>query len=308
LHQIDYYPEAMINLEKLEKYIPSETIFELSFTRIINMFRGTSEAVSSRFLTGIIRESLHFCPSCLREDPYFRLLWKIEGVSLCRKHGQRLIDRCHTCRNEILYKDVRELNKCPYCNVDLGNTPQLNEKLIKGENIQIIEFWEGLLFSKSSSKLSKQDIALRALFIINDRKDPWDRQLAKNKIGDSKVTELLQTARGTTVVERSLHISFIQDLLINHNLSASDFLNLRVPDNFKCKVLQSNAENYSNVVCIAPWCSSFQTAAGIIVTGARNVKRDGSYLVKYFVCRDCGCEYAANFQGLLIERIFIFLI
>lgn len=52
-----------------------------------------------------LRCGLQFCPYCLLEDaePYYRREWRLSWISVCEKHGIRLLDRCPSCQNPIVF-------------------------------------------------------------------------------------------------------------------------------------------------------------------------------------------------------------
>ncbi|MGE7763822.1 TniQ family protein [Peribacillus sp. NPDC096540] len=77
---------------------------------------------------GLMKESLSWCPSCLREFrnkygyEYFPLLWFIKPVKYCYVHQTKLITKCEDCKKGIPVLHRNSLNgRCPYCNSNLIN-------------------------------------------------------------------------------------------------------------------------------------------------------------------------------------------
>lgn len=74
---------------------------------------------------------LQYCPACLAEDnaPYFRKQWRLALLTVCRRHGLMLLDRCPTCHTPIAVHRVDmsklmagedfSLSFCHACGFDL---------------------------------------------------------------------------------------------------------------------------------------------------------------------------------------------
>jgi len=67
------------------------------------------------------RYGLQFCPLCLREDdkPYFRRHWRLGWVTVCVRHGCRLMDRCPACGLMLTPHRSQEITACFSCSADL---------------------------------------------------------------------------------------------------------------------------------------------------------------------------------------------
>lgn len=59
-----------------------------------------------------------FCPACLHEKPFFRLVWNLLGVTACLDHQCMLVDSCPGCGSNLTEKDVVAC-RCPKCGYDL---------------------------------------------------------------------------------------------------------------------------------------------------------------------------------------------
>jgi len=94
--------------------------------------------------------TLQFCPACLAEDavPYFRRSWRLAFVTLCARHGRRLLDRCAACRAplrfELISLEAASLAVCYRCASDLRAAPATRVKA--GQLTErVIQFQERLL-------------------------------------------------------------------------------------------------------------------------------------------------------------------
>jgi len=58
-----------------------------------------------------------YCPQCLKEEGYYQLFWRLNCVTVCTKHRQRLLDRCWNCEAPVcLHRG--EIHKCDKCGMD----------------------------------------------------------------------------------------------------------------------------------------------------------------------------------------------
>lgn len=85
-----------------------------------------------------LRKDQAWCRVCLAEDPdpFGRLVWTIDGVTRCTKHGTELETLCRECRKpQKLFSGRSDILKCMHCgsprNVfsdpELGITPQSDD-------------------------------------------------------------------------------------------------------------------------------------------------------------------------------------
>lgn len=66
-----------------------------------------------------------FCPLCLQEAAYHRLLWLPFAVSACLSHRCLLLDCCPACRRTVSVGDV-VYTRCRHCQADLTQAPVLS--------------------------------------------------------------------------------------------------------------------------------------------------------------------------------------
>lgn len=82
-----------------------------------------------------------YCPLCLKEDFYHRLLWDVSTVTVCLKHGNFLVERCPKCKKKISLS--RLMLGCCHCgiifeNIKEGNAQPNNYILESQEIIQTL--------------------------------------------------------------------------------------------------------------------------------------------------------------------------
>jgi len=59
-----------------------------------------------------------YCPACLREALYHRLIWQVEAVAACPIHAAWLLDSCPACKHSLTARAVA-VGCCPHCHLDL---------------------------------------------------------------------------------------------------------------------------------------------------------------------------------------------
>lgn len=95
-----------------------------------------------------LRCGLQFCPYCLLEDaePYFRREWRLSWISVCEKHGIRLLDICPDCQKPIVFHrqemGIRNqpvsfsMIECAFCET-LWTAPKWLRKCVKADQKSI---------------------------------------------------------------------------------------------------------------------------------------------------------------------------
>ncbi|MBJ8046535.1 TniQ family protein [Bacillus cereus group sp. N18] len=85
----------------------------------------------------LLRRSLAWCPSCLKQNLYYPLIWSLSAYKVCCIHNVTLEDQCSNCNYPIpyLHRNV-QLGICPRCLKELFiNKKGLCEPSIKEKTI-----------------------------------------------------------------------------------------------------------------------------------------------------------------------------
>ncbi|MBM6619202.1 TniQ family protein [Bacillus suaedaesalsae] len=304
---------SIIDVEKLsaQTNITEDKILTCTFYNILNHFCGSSKVERARFMSGMIRNNLHYCPLCILESKYYRIQWKVNQINACTLHKIKLVNQCPDCNKLIKLRDVELIGICPYCNSSLDKISEMND--IIDEELQreewLYETWIQLFKISQSSILSPNELALKIIYILCGFNDYFERETLENKLkSPSIIPTLLQHARGTLAVERTLHMGFVLEILKDNNIYFNDFIDINVPDLFKDSILNDKQKKTNNVYCFAPWCKSNGIHGSLIKTGTSTRIRKGEKLRYYLTCSDCCCEYAFNTKDELIERSYFFRI
>lgn len=304
---IDKIPFKHLNYNALEGLLGFNIDFLLknTFFKVMERFADTGEVERVRFIAGIIRKNFYYCPKCLEEKMYYRLTWKIEEIKICNKHKIELLDSCPHCNHKIDYNKIISLGSCSNCRKELSVNI---EKEIVDSNYflyqtYLYEGWSKLIYGEYS-KMNSQEIAYKILYILNEKRDFFNRErVKKSSKGEFLLPMLLQYARGTTKTKRTLHISTIIKILFENKITIDDFLNLQVPKKFIVSIKEKKQIKLAKTCCIAPWCKNYKIN-GTLAKTSTNYKRlvDNSALLYYMYCPECGCEYACDDSENLIER------
>jgi AraC-like DNA-binding protein len=65
-----------------------------------------------------------WCPLCLKDDPYERLIWSLKPMESCDVHGARLVQSCSSCHNPSYPRTTKApWLYCPSCRFDRRDDP-----------------------------------------------------------------------------------------------------------------------------------------------------------------------------------------
>jgi len=305
---LDFAPINVIDIDKLVEVsgLDKCELLSTTFYYALDKFCCDRDLERSRFLSEMIRDCYYFCPDCLKEKPFYRLVWNITDIKFCTTHKRLLENMCPHCKI-ILYRGaVREITRCPHCGLSLLTH---NEKIAEVFDLESQEwcysFWNYLL-APSTFKINSNELAIKALFLLNDFKLEFNRERIKDKLeNELLLPSLLQNARGSLSQQRVLHISFIQKLLGKYNYEISSFLNMDLDDNFQNSIKEKARLKSEGVACRAPWCKSYLIKGSLIKSGTSSKTREnGTKFVYYLYCPDCGCDYAFDERNNLVERTY----
>lgn len=114
---LDVSPGSIVDMDKFSS-ATRQTVQALLHTTLhplLTRFGVSEEVQRTRFMSGMILDSYRFCPMCLKERLYIRLLWKMGPVTSCVEHNVYLVDTCPGCNEQIKFRDIELLSVCPHC-------------------------------------------------------------------------------------------------------------------------------------------------------------------------------------------------
>lgn len=305
LYMIENNPISAVNITKLANLtgISTEQLLSMTFYFAQLKFSHSEKIGLSRFMKGLIRKDLYYCPLCLKEKNYIKLKWKITGIDVCLEHQVFLLNKCSFCGQAI--KIEKAMSTCPTCSgsLDKSVSKAVTDASVIHHQVWLMKAWDQLL-SFSNNTLTPEEVAQRIIYILNDQNSLVDMNLLNqlcNKQG-IRIGGLLQYARGTLGLRRSIHLSDLLRILYRYCLDINAFLALSPPPEFISSILPDNSQSI-RVNCLAPWCQSYNSNESLVRTGT-NYKRlkNGKVQKRYWFCQDCGCSYFIDEDGNQVEK------
>ncbi len=308
LYLLNYTPLNILDYSKLvvATGLNEIDIFNLTLYNILKKFSINDNLDRSRFLINMVRDEMfYYCPLCLKESPYHRLIWTFEDITLCLKHRVNLKNTCPKCGKSIRQNDIREIGKCPYCFESLFSNIEGTVQNEEGYKIQtwlhnsLLELMQPIEL-KFESKL----LARKILYILNDKEDDFNRELVCRNIPNPKlVPTLLQHARETLSQERTIYLKFIISLLVDKHISFKEFYEMNLPEEFIETLLKKPKKYMEEPYCKAPWCKNYKVQDSLVkIATSYHKKSDGNFQSYYFICPECGCEFIYDKEGFITER------
>ncbi len=306
-HCIDFIPTSL-DLDSFEKTlsINKEELVSHTFNNLLSTFSHNSKLGSSRFISGMIRNGLFFCPQCLAQRPFLKLIWRLECTDFCTDHKVILQKTCDKCQEVILYEEMVCPTSCPYCGFELQNSRlRIASKQDMQKKYFYIACWEALL-SHNNNPLTPSEIAFKLLYLLNSDEQRFDKQYVSDQLMKiTNVSSILQQARGTLSQKRTIHLRTIFEILKLTQTSINQFLTLVVPKSFSNSIIQPHKKILTKLSCQAPCCDEYRLKKNLKKTPTSlKRKKNGEILLYYTICPGCGCQYALDKAGKIQERSY----
>lgn len=304
---IDLYPHVTLNIKALAERTQQteERLLQMTCYYAFSKFSHSERESYSRFMKGLTRRILYYCPICLSEENYVRLSWRIEGINVCTKHHCELKQKCDHCGETIDLNKIHADNLCSSCNFFLGQGNDLFFKDVPAlfQQKWVASQWEHLL-KPSTMYYSPQDVACRVAYLIQDinQKSTLKEACVKYEVN---YQDLLQFARGTLNQQRSFHLNKLLNILFKCEVDMHLFLSITIPEHVSLQLTSSPSAIAAAdlAVCLAPWCQSYNSNDSLQRTGTYYKKlKNGSVQKNYLFCTECGCTYYFDEQGDQKER------
>jgi predicted HTH domain antitoxin len=83
-----------------------------------------------------------YCPICVQQHPYHRLIWYSVATSVCLEHKCLLTNQCYNCNGQVHVQDIVNAH-CSQCDVELAKAPHIDisEDEIGFLSQQVIQGW-----------------------------------------------------------------------------------------------------------------------------------------------------------------------
>ncbi|QSO54067.1 TniQ family protein [Alicyclobacillus curvatus] len=310
LKLLDINPASVTDMWKICEMTgrSEDRLLQLTMVRGLSILAHNDNLARTRFMSGAVRDTVHYCPLCIRQDPVFQLIWRFEGLNVCIKHAKCLRTACACCGEAIKYCDVETVGLCPYCKSPMGDGIPGDNPENKTEIAQqtwLYRVWDELMSTETEVNIEPQKVAMKLLYISSGFSHTFDRNGVSGTLNRSTLQALLQQARGSLHQLRTLHITFLLNFLYAHESSFSTFVELEVPDEFVRSVISEARPLVERLSCRAPWCAGYENPGTLVKTGTTVKKMSsGARLLYYTFCTTCGCEYAITEEGAMQERTY----
>lgn len=305
---VDVTPSSTIDLSLLSSLLLTsrDALEDLTFMQVFRKFGVDINDINhSRILSNLIDTNRKFCPECISENPYFKLIWQVTEIKFCEKHGLELNTKCSNCNNFIpILPNSTDFRRCPTCGFDLSNSPRKKYD-INSKDQRIYEDWHTILDPKTLSLntigniSSEQNIALRTLFLI----EPYRNELALDE--KTTLSSIKQLARCTQSTLKFMHLGSILRFLRKYNVPMQDFFNMDLSKEYIDSILMTKDRLIDSLTCQAPWCEQYLKNGSLKRTPTSlKLHKSGETLKYYMYCGSCATEYALDTNGVLNERSF----
>ena len=305
---LDIYPNNNFDLKKFESMLLLEEnqLDSAIFYSVFKKFGIEKDNLArSRILSGLINDTRKYCPLCLFENNYYKLIWQVKEITLCEKHEVKLLDECWNCNYKVpSLPNVEHLGICPRCSVNLSNFPVRKRKISK-DNIRILEDWNYLLSPNKDTIQSlknfsnEQSLAIKILHLVNNYKNVKSSADIVNTI-----KSIQQLAKNSKTTETYIHLNTILQILRKLDVSVKDFISLRTSYDFANSIINNKVSLVNQYSCIAPWCESFLKPGSLKRTATSVKKKNDDITYSYYMfCDRCATEYCLDHKTKeLIER------
>lgn len=240
-----------------------------------------------------------YCPCCLCEEGYYKLIWQVKEVEVCPLHHIKLEDKCFNCGAVIHYGDKEALKnmQCFKCKASLREyrQPEFLKKAYYNNQQRFYNDWLFLLSNKEILNNReergnlRETIEITFLYFLSLQKEiekipiPYIKDLC-NLISRSLRGQKMQNNRSITPLNLLRTLRY-------YETSLEEFYKLQVPFDFYQQIVRVEE---SKGKCMAPWCVAFRDDSAMkSVQLHRTIKyRNLSMCVK------CNLIYGVNTEDM----------
>ncbi|MGG0934503.1 TniQ family protein [Brevibacillus centrosporus] len=299
-HQLDVMPDRIFDLELMCEMLNLETsqIYPMTFRSAVEKFVDRIESVEEYpfVIYGMTdAKNRRFCPMCLYEQGFYKLMWQVKEIDVCEVHGIELTSACPSCSNKqpFLSSHLASL-RCATCGSPLSsrNATKIQDNSYMRTQIRAYEDWTSLLNADKNRLIRtvenysyEQSLGTTMLWLAQDRRSEY--QLSHTRYWTKDYAkDIANMIRGGS---RKVTISKVLPLIRQLGLSVTELSALQVPDSF---VRSLYPEPQALDVCSAPWCKFHGTNEGMRQIMSKNYfyTVDRIYSVPS-VCVGCYMKY-----------------
>lgn len=295
------YPVKNCGLLPQLTALPLHILKALTVAPLIEKFLGagftaTSGVVPGSILHGVVNRNLRVCPLCLSSEPYVRLIWRFDDVTMCVRHQCRLVERCQRCGRLLTSADSRQRHlQCASCDADLRlfKPPPASAQECAVQAKYQINLQSMLETSTPTAEDAVCAIGHKFKYLRHLRKISAKRLARNTDIGASHVLDV-ESGRSTSIVTRLKCLDWLE-------ATWSDLAQLAVPANFIDDLKQP--PHMALRCCPEPGCvnASASTAAHR-ACGVYMLRDEPPKAFARFQCHACGRRFTRRYSGELIVQ------
>ncbi|QIC07174.1 TniQ family protein [Brevibacillus sp. 7WMA2] len=305
--RFDVFVDGRIDMFRLSKLlkISEYEIQSMTFMPLVNKLIEEGHYTSEQILIALPKlieiNKRYFCPLCLKEQGYYKLLWQVKEIDMCNIHLCRLQSSCQNCMELQPYiSENLAIMQCKYCHSKLttqGIQKIEDEKEINYQSEKYIK-WNYMLNKKSriapriTGVPSDKIISYSILYAANAPEEEYNFRKIKSKIREDYIHRIIRFVNGE---DSPQHVTFPQliNILEALQISIHDFAQLKVPPIFIRSIPKN--QDTRNKHCLTPWCSSYKT--NVTMRKIEHISHLQEKKIRYYnahVCTNCFMKYGIN--------------
>jgi flagellar biosynthesis regulator FlbT len=241
---LNYLNDNQKWVEVVKTFTKNEVWFENIDCLVQNQFdKVIFGEKPSMFNQAIFYNKYHarFCPSCIKENYYYRNLWDVSFVTVCIKHKTFLVENCDGCGQKIsMHQFMRG-----YCNCGKFYTTVNEKKKVYPKVLQVQELIQDILLNKLEKIIISDSVSLTpreyfyffqlfGLIIDNIKLDNFTKNIdshSNRALNYSRKTKELRDIKMINQIVISIH-----ELITNPHKALPELL----------RVLETKVKNKSN--------------------------------------------------------------
>ncbi len=255
-----------------------------------------------QMLSSLIQTIVRFyCPQCLAEKKYYKLMWQVKEIEICDEHLCRLQSRCPECQKEQPYlADSLMTAQCKYCGSFLTtiNATREGEQLpdyitdqkrrysnwryMMGKNNRMVGDIQGVP--------AKKQIAIALMYCAQMPEDTYNFETLKHTLRDDYIHRLKRFINDQDSPQYVTLQKLLQ-ILNSLKMSVQCFSQVKVPRSFINSII-TNSVTTREYICLTPWCSYYGT--DITMNRIPHCFHTVMKKIKYYnvhVCTTCYMKY-----------------
>lgn len=282
--EIDVYPGDLGFLSHLTGQ-PEHVLRRLTCEPIMKAFYGVTASCSSYAAAAFVRPSYalpsfeikrQFCPLCLRENFYFRLMWQLHEFTICPKHRIYLNNRCSGCHTEFaLLQGGPVTDRCLKCGESLYRGPLTAAPNLSAPLQSRLDDYKALLEGRIHFGSMSNFVARINRYISSANRSWFSVQQAAGM--SAGTIQVLKAGSSRIVALSSL-------MALAEGVAGSMRAFVQLPT--QAGMVNRRVRYSSRFTCHNPWCPNFDKNDVVL------------YSADKYVCKRCGCRFTKA-KGLI---------